>query len=266
MSELKAIFWDQDGVIIDTEKDGHRVAFNKMFKESGYDFEWDVDTYGELLAISGGKERMRHYFTEKSILLEGIPEKDSDFLLGLHKKKTAIFVEMIESGILPLRAGVHRLMQEAMAAGLRLGVCTTANERSTNAIAKGMLGDINLEFVLAGDVVSKKKPDPEIYLLALEKSGLSPEQCIVIEDSRNGLLAAQAAGLRSVATTNIYTENEDLVRFGDTLQLKDLSPASIVVSSLGDPDGEKGVLKHSAKPFEFDGVLHAEQLIDFFQD
>jgi HAD superfamily hydrolase (TIGR01509 family) len=254
MSELKAIFWDQDGVIIDTEKDGHRVAFNKMFKEFGYDFEWDVDTYGKLLEISGGKERMRHYFIEKGIMLEGIPEKDAELLLTLHKKKTAIFVEMIESGILPLRAGVKRLMQEAMDAGLRLGVCTTANERSANAIAKGMLGDINLEFVLAGDVVSKKKPDPEIYLLALEKSGLSPDECIVIEDSRNGILAARSAGLRAVATTNIYTENEDL------------SVASIVVTSLGDPDAEKGVLKQSDKPFEFDGVLHADQLIQFFKN
>jgi HAD superfamily hydrolase (TIGR01509 family) len=252
MSELKAIFWDQDGVIIDTEKDGHRVAFNKMFKEVGYDFEWDVDTYGKLLEISGGKERMRHYFTEKGIILEGIPEKDAEMLLTLHKKKTSIFVEMIESGVLPLRAGVKRLMQEAMQAGLRLGVCTTANERSANAIAKGMLGDIDLEFVLAGDVVSKKKPDPEIYLLALKESGLSPEECIVIEDSRNGLLAAKAAGLRAVATTNIYTEKEDL------------SDASIVVTSLGDPDGEKGELKQSDKPFEFDGVLHADQLIAFF--
>ena len=196
---------------------------------------------------------MRHYFTEKGILLEGIREKDDEFLLTLHKKKTAIFVEMIESGILPLRAGVRRLMKEAMEAGLRLGVCTTANERSANAIAKGMLGDINLEFVLAGDVVGKKKPDPEIYLLALEKTGLSPDQCIVIEDSHNGLLAARAAGLRSVATTNIDTENEDL------------SAASIVVTSLGDPDGEKGVLKQSDKPFEFDGVLHADQLTAFFQ-
>jgi HAD superfamily hydrolase (TIGR01509 family) len=254
MSELKAIFWDQDGVIIDTEKDGHRVAFNKMFKEVGYDFEWNVDTYGELLSISGGKERMRNYFTEKGIILEGVPEKDAELLLSLHKKKTAIFVEMIESGILPLRTGVRRLMQEAMQAGLRLGVCTTANERSANAITRGMLGDINLEFVLAGDVVSKKKPDPEIYLLALEKSGLSPDQCIVIEDSRNGLLAAKAAGLRAVATTNIYTENEDL------------SDASIVVTSLGDPDAEKGVLKQSDKPFEFDGVLHADQLIQFFKN
>jgi len=252
MSELKAIFWDQDGVIIDTEKDGHRVAFNKMFKDVGHDFEWSVETYGELLAISGGKERMRHYFTEKGIILEGDPEKDAELLLTLHKKKTAIFVEMVVSGILPLRAGVKRLMKEAMEAGLRLGVCTTANERSANAIAKGMLGEIDLEFVLAGDVVSKKKPDPEIYLLALERSGLAAEECIVIEDSHNGILAAKAAGLRAVATTNIYTENEDL------------SDASIVVTSLGDPDGEKGVLKESHKALEFDGVLHVDQLIKYF--
>jgi HAD superfamily hydrolase (TIGR01509 family) len=252
MSELKAIFWDQDGVIIDTEKDGHRVAFNKMFNEVGYDFQWSVEVYGDLLAISGGKERMRHYFTEKGIILEGDPDNDAELLLSLHKKKTSIFVEMVESGILPLRAGVKRIMKEARDAGLRLGVCTTANERSANAIAQGMLGEIDLEFVLAGDVVSKKKPNPEIYLLALERTGLSPDECIVIEDSHNGLLAAKAAGLRAVATTNIYTENEDL------------SYASIVVTSLGDPDGEKGLLKESHKPIDFDGVLHAEQLIQFF--
>jgi HAD superfamily hydrolase (TIGR01509 family) len=252
MAELKAILWDQDGVIIDTEKDGHRVAFNKMFKEFGYDFEWDVDTYGELLKVSGGKERMRHYFTEKGIVLKGDKEKDDELLLEHHLKKTAIFVEMIESGILPLRAGVKRLMQEAMRAGLRLGVCTTSNERSANAIAQGMLGDIDFEFVLAGDVVKKKKPNPDIYLLALEKSGLSPDECIVVEDSRNGILAAKAAGLRALATTNIYTENEDL------------SDASIIVTSLGDPDGEKGVLKESEKPFDFDGVVRVDQLIEYF--
>jgi beta-phosphoglucomutase-like phosphatase (HAD superfamily) len=143
-------------------------------------------------------------------------------------------------------------MQEAMQAGLRLGVCTTSNERSANAIARGILGDINFEFVLAGDVVKKKKPNPDIYLLALEKSGLSPDECIVVEDSRNGILAAKAAGLRALATTNIYTENEDL------------SDASIVVTSLGDPDGEKGVLKESDKPFDFDGLVRVDKLIEYF--
>ena len=232
MPDIKAIFFDQDGVIIDTEKDGHRVAFNETFKEFGYDFRWDVEKYHELLEVSGGKERMR--------------------LLNHHQRKTEIFTQLIESGKLPLRTGVKRLMQEALDAGFILGVCTTANERSANAIARGMLGDINFKFILAGDVVKKKKPAPEIYLLALERTGLAPEECIVVEDSRNGVLAAKAAGLRSIATTNIYTENEDL------------SDADIVVTSLGEPDGEKGVLKRASKDFEYDGVLHVDQLIRYF--
>ena len=252
MSKIKAIFFDQDGVIIDTEKDGHRVAFNEMFKVFGYDFQWDVEKYHQLLRISGGKERMRHYFREEGIFTDLTDEEETDLLLKLHKSKTEIFVNLIESGKLPLRTGVKRLMVEAMDRGLILGVCTTANERSANAIAKGMLHDIKFEFVLAGDVVKKKKPDPEIYLLALEKTGLDPEECIVIEDSRNGILAAKQAGMNIVATTNIYTENEDL------------SEADIVVTSLGNPGGKQGVLKKANKTFEFDGVLTVDQLLNYF--
>jgi HAD superfamily hydrolase (TIGR01509 family) len=252
MPEIKAIFFDQDGVIIDTEKDGHRVAFNEMFKEFGYDFQWDVEKYHELLQISGGKERMRHYFREEGIFPGLSEEEETALLLKLHKRKTEMFIKLIESGKLPLRTGVKRLMHEALDKGLILGVCTTANERSANAIAKGMLHDIKFNFVLAGDVVSKKKPDPEIYLLALERTGLNPEACIVIEDSRNGVLAADKAGMHIVATTNIYTENEDL------------SEADIVVTSLGDPDGEKGILKQGDEKLEFDGVLKVEQLLKYF--
>ena len=252
MSDIKAIFFDQDGVIIDTEKDGHRVAFNEMFKEFGYDFQWDVEKYHELLQISGGKERMRHYFREENIFPNLSEEEETELLLKLHKRKTEIFIQLIESGKLPLRTGVKRLMLEALDKGLILGVCTTANERSANAIAKGMLHDINFNFILAGDVVSKKKPDPEIYLLGLERTGLNPKECIVIEDSRNGVLAAEKAGMHIVATTNIYTENEDL------------SEADIVVTSLGDPDGEKGILKKGDEKLEFDGVLKVDQLLNYF--
>lgn len=252
MSDIKAIFFDQDGVIIDTEKDGHRVAFNEMFKEFGYDFQWDVEKYHELLQISGGKERMRHYFREENIFPNLSEEEETELLLKLHKRKTEIFIQLIESGKLPLRTGVKRLMLEALDKGLILGVCTTANERSANAIARGMLHDINFNFILAGDVVSKKKPDPEIYLLGLERTGLSPKECIVIEDSRNGVLAAEKAGMHIVATTNIYTENEDL------------SEADIVVTSLGDPDGEKGILKKGDEKLEFDGVLKVDQLLNYF--
>jgi HAD superfamily hydrolase (TIGR01509 family) len=252
MSEIKAIFFDQDGVVIDTEKDGHRVAFNETFKEFGYDFQWDVDKYYELLQISGGKERMRHYFHTEGVFTDMKSDEEDELIKRLHKRKTEIFIELIESGQLPLRVGIKRLMKEAMDRGLIVGICTTANERAANAIAKGMLQDIQFEFVLAGDIVSKKKPDPEIYLLALEKSGLKPEECLVVEDSRNGVLAAKEAGMYVVATTNIYTENENL------------READIVVTCLGEPDGEKGILKQENESLAFDGVLHVDQLIKYF--
>ena len=249
MPEIKAIFFDQDGVIIDTEKDGHRVAFNQAFKAFGYDFEWDVDKYHDLLRVSGGKERMRQYFKEADMFTDKSEEDLLDHIKSLHKTKTGLFIKLIESGALPLRSGIKRFMEEGVAAGLTLGVCTTANERSANAIAKGMLGDIPFKFILAGDVVKKKKPDPEIYLMALEKTGLSPDNCLVIEDSRVGVLAAKAAGMHVVATTNIYTENEDL------------DDADIIVSCLGDPEEEMGTLKKAGPGLDYDGVLRVDQLV-----
>jgi len=252
MAEIRALIFDQDGVIIDTERDGHRIAFNQTFKEFGYDFQWDVEKYHELLQVAGGKERMRHYLHTEGFGVEVRPEEEDELIKRMHKRKTAIFIELIESGKLPLRPGVERLMQEVMDAGLTLGVCTTSNERAARAVAYNILKDIKFDFVLAGDVVSKKKPDPEIYNLALQKTGLKPEECVVIEDSRNGLVAAKAAGMHVVATTNVYTKSENL------------SEADIVVTCLGDPDGEKGELKQGGKGLGYDGVLRVEQLIGYF--
>lgn len=253
MSKIKAIFFDQDGVIIDTERDGHRVAFNQTFKEFGYDFQWSVAKYHELLQVSGGKERMRHYLRTEGFGVPVKPEDEDELIKAMHKQKTQTFIGLIESGKLPLRPGVKRLMQEAMDAGLTLAVCTTSNVKSAHAVAYQILKDIQFEFVLAGDMVSRKKPDPEIYNTALEKTGLKPEACIVIEDSRNGVLAAKAAGLNVVATTNIYTEKEDL------------SDADIIVTCLGDPDGEKGELRKGGEGLEYDGVLRVEQLVAYFE-
>ncbi len=251
MSLIKALIFDQDGVIIDTERDGHRVAFNQTFREFGYDFQWDVDEYHELLQVAGGKERMRHYLHTKGFGIEVKPEEEDDLIKRMHKRKTEIFIGLVESGQLPLRPGVRRLMKEAKGAGLVLGICTTSNERAAHAVAYNILKDIEFDFVLAGDVVSKKKPDPEIYNLALERTGLQPDECIVIEDSRNGVLAAQAAGMHIVATTNGYTEKEDL------------SPADIIVTCLGDPDGVRCELKKGDIP-DYDGVLYLKQLLDYF--
>ena len=252
MAQIKAIIFDQDGVIIDTERDGHRVSFNKTLKEFGFDFEWGVQKYHELLQIAGGKERMKHHLQTDGFGKPVRPEDVDDLIAKMHKRKTAMFVEMIEAGELPLRPGVRRFMLEIMAAGLRAGICTTSNEQAAHAIAYKILKDIQFDFVLAGDIVKKKKPDPEIYHLATEKTGLKANECLVVEDSRNGVLAAKAAGMFVLATTNIYTEKEDL------------HEADIIVTSLGDPGVEKGVLKYSSKPFKFDGIVHVPQLLEYF--
>lgn len=251
MAQIKALFFDQDGVIIDTERDGHRVSFNETFKELGYDVYWDEDYYHELLQIPGGKERMKHHLQTRGFGKEVKPEEVDELIKTMHKRKTTLFIELIESGRLPLRPGIHRFMKEAMDAGLILGVCTTSNERAAHAIAYNILEDIQFEFVLAGDIVSKKKPDPEIYNLALSKAGLTPEECLVIEDSEKGIAAAKAAGMHVVATSNGYTEKEDL------------SGADLVVTCLGDPGGERGVMRRGALP-GYDGVLHIAQLLAYF--
>lgn len=254
MAQIKGFFFDQDGVIINTERDGHRVAFNRAFEEFGFDVRWDVQTYHRLLQISGGKERMRHFLHEKGFGKPVPPAEEEDLIKSLHKRKTDLFIEMIESGSLPLRSGLKRFMREVNELGLVLGVCTTSNERAAKAIAYKVLADIRFDFVLAGDVVQLKKPDPEIYLMALEKSGIKAGECIVIEDSQNGVQAAKEAGLFVVATTNTYTEREDLSR------------ADIVVTCLGDFYGEKGTLKQGGSGLSYDGVLHVRQLMDFFGD
>jgi len=223
---IKAIIFDCDGVLVDTERDGHRVAFNRAFAESGYDFIWSVDLYKELLEVAGGKERMRHFFDS-----QGWPPNVSDrdrFIKEMHKLKTELFMNIIESGELVLRPGIARLVDEAIAEGLIPAVCSTSNERAVNLIVGKLLGPkrkAHFKAILAGDIVSKKKPDPEIYNLALKHLDLKAKECVVIEDSRNGLLAAKAAGMHCIVTTNGYTEDEDF------------SEADMVVAELGDPPG-----------------------------
>ena len=219
---MKALIFDCDGVLVDTERDGHRVAFNRAFAAAGIDAEWNVDLYGELLKIAGGKERMTHYFNR-----HGWPPGTSANTLipELHKRKTAIFTDLVAAGALPLRPGVTRLVDEAHAAGVRLGVCTTSDPKAIDGVL-GLFGAKRkawFEIVLAGDVVKNKKPDPEIYILAKQKLGLDAKDCVVVEDSRNGLLASLGAGMPTLITTSTYTAGEDF------------SGAAKVVPELGDP-------------------------------
>ena len=209
---IKALIFDCDGVLVDTERDGHRVGFNRAFAQMGIDAEWDVDLYGKLLLVAGGKERMRAYFDEY-----GWPdgadtaEARDELIVALHKLKTEITSGLVAEGGLPLRPGIARIVDEAIAAGVRLGVCTTSNPKFIDAVLDlfGPERKAKFDFVHAGDVVAKKKPAPDIYLLALETLGLQPHECMVIEDSRNGLLAARGAGLPTLVTTSTYTVDED---------------------------------------------------------
>ena len=209
---IKALIFDCDGVLVDTERDGHRVGFNRAFKEMGIDAEWDVDLYGKLLLVAGGKERMRAYFDEY-----GWPDRaDTDaakdeLIVKLHKLKTEITAGLVGEGGLPLRPGIARIVDEAIAADVKLGVCTTSNPKFIDAVLDlfGPERKAKFDFVHAGDVVAKKKPAPDIYLLALETLGLPANECMVIEDSRNGLLAARGAGLPTLVTTSTYTVEED---------------------------------------------------------
>lgn len=227
---MKALIFDCDGVLVDTERDGHRVAFNRAFAAAGIDADWDVELYGELLEIAGGKERMTHYFNEA-----GWPEGQTAATLipELHKKKTAIFTDLIAKGSLPLRPGVARIVDEAHAAGVRLGVCTTSDPKAIDGVLDllGAKAKSWFEIVLAGDVVKKKKPDPEIYNLAKQRLGLDARDCVVIEDSRNGMLAALGAGIRCLVTTSAYTLDEDF------------TGAARVVPELGDPPNVRITLK-----------------------
>ena len=221
---MKALIFDCDGVLVDTEKDGHRVAFNRAFKEFGLGTEWNVPYYGELLRIAGGKERMHHHF-ETHGWPAAAGDEHAEFVAELHKLKTAIFTDIVAGGGLPLRPGVLRIVDEAVAARMRLGVCTTSNPRSVDGVLDlmGPERKARFEFVLAGDVVSRKKPDPEIYDLAQATLRLPPAQCVVIEDSRNGLLAALGARMPCVITTSTYTIDEDF------------TGALRIVPELGDP-------------------------------
>jgi HAD superfamily hydrolase (TIGR01509 family) len=229
----RALIFDCDGVLADTEQFGHLPAFNQMWREMGVPWQWSVEEYGRKLKIGGGKERMASLFSEDAFLEKNSPPKDGqgrgELIAAWHKRKSAIYKEIVNSGQLPARSGVRRLAEEAFKEGWKLAVASTSAQESVEAVLRHTMGTetaVRFALVLAGDVVKAKKPAPDIYLLAAERMGVAPRDCVVVEDSNNGVLAAVTAGMRCVVTVSGYTREEDFSR------------AAVVLSCLGDPGGE----------------------------
>jgi len=228
---LEAILFDCDGVLADTERDGHRLAFNVAFANSGIEEEWGVERYGKLLEVGGGKERMTAHWNEISWPSQ-IPDDEgrADKIMGLHLAKTDIFMDLITEGKIPLRPGVLRLVDEAIANNVRLAVCSTSNEKAVANLVSTLMGPERASKfqIFAGDMVKKKKPAPDVYLMAVEEMGLDKSRCAIVEDSHIGVGAAVAAGISCLVTKSSYTAEEDF------------TGAKMIVEELGD-DAEGGV-------------------------
>jgi HAD superfamily hydrolase (TIGR01509 family) len=235
-TELQALIFDVDGTLADNERDGHRVAFNRAFREAGLDWHWDVPTYDRLLEVFGGKERLRHYI--ESYRSDFRPAEGIDrFIRRLHACKTQHYIELLRSGAIPLRPGVERLLRETRAAGLKLAVASTTTPENVTVLLEQAVGPDApgwFDVVAAGDMVERKKPAPDVYLLALERLGLTAAECLVVEDAEAGLAAARAAGLATVITVNSATCRQ---HFDDAL---------LVVDQLGEPGRPMRVLAGDA--------------------
>lgn len=248
MSELTTLLFDVDGTLAETEEI-HRQSFNKAFEQAGLDWHWSQALYRELLAVTGGKERIK-YFLKMHLPDFKAPQNLDDFVAGLHAAKTDIYTTTVADGGMGMRPGVKRLLEEARRAGLRLGIATTTTPANVSALLQHNLAPGSeswFEIIAAGSVVPAKKPAPDIYTYAMEQMGVSAEECLAFEDSENGLRSARDAGLATLVTVSQYTTDQDF------------SEAALVVDNLGEPDHPCHVIAGEPAGFAYVSI---EQLRD----
>jgi HAD superfamily hydrolase (TIGR01509 family) len=250
---LQALIFDVDGTLANTERDAHLLAFNQAFKEFDINWFWDNDLYHELLKITGGKERIRYYIQDylQDFVIPSEFVDLADLAVKLHKKKTDNFINIINSSNLKLRTGIKRLLKEAHAKGLRLAIATTTSFENVEAIIDNTMGRAwldNFEVIGAGDMVKHKKPAPDIYIYVLDKMGLNPNEAIAFEDSENGILAANDAGIKSVITINEWTDTHNF------------TGALVVLNNLGEKDKPFTMISGTPTSYSFVNVDYLLEL------
>jgi HAD superfamily hydrolase (TIGR01509 family) len=219
-AQLAALIFDVDGTLAETERDGHRIAFNLAFEEAKLGWKWDEAYYGELLRVTGGKERIFEHWKRVDPTQAAGP-LGVDTVRELHRRKTALFADIVTAGAIPLRPGVKRLLLEARERGLRVAIATTTSAENVDALVRSNFGIEATELfecIGAGDIVARKKPAPDIYEWTLRQMGLGAGQCVAFEDSVPGLQSASGAGLRTVVTRALYGRDS---KFGDAMALLD---------------------------------------------
>ena len=222
MSDLKAIIFDMDGTLADTEE-LHRRAFNLAFREYGCPLNWSRLEYKQLLSISGGRERIQQCLQQAGMAGAELQQTVD----AVHQIKSALYRQILVSDVIKLRPGIRRLVQECRAAGLKLAIATSSSTDNVNTLLSRTFGSAGNDFfpvVVTCDVVAEKKPSPAVYIRALSELELKAEHCIAVEDTSNGNLAALAAGIPTVITTHPLTVDNDF------------SGASLVLNHLGEPD------------------------------
>ena len=209
MRRLNAVLWDVDGTLAETERDGHRVAFNRAFEAIGLPWHWDVARYGQLLGITGGRERLQHDMASRT----DAPATARERLMlaeELHRLKNHHYAEQVRAGAVVLRPGVAELMGQCAERGIRMALATTTSRVNVTALLRVQLGSrwaSWFEAIVCGEDVRHKKPDPEVYRQVLAKLGVSPLETLAIEDAPMGVAAARAAEVPVVVTRSTYFEH-----------------------------------------------------------